>query len=283
MSIPERQLEQWSSLGAQRGSADTYASIKNALGSYSFPPSMTFSVYLQGSYPNHTNIQGDSDVDVIVETDGVFYHNVPADRKLEFGLVTPGSFTWSEFRDEVRRVLSSYYGGRTVVQGNKSIKVAGHGNRLNADVVPCTEYRVYSSPERYAKGITFFTRDGVQIINYPKLHLENGSTKNGFCGECYKPTIRVLKNARNNATNDFSSYFLECLLYNVPNNCFVGSYSQTFVNALQHLCNARDDGSLSSFVCQNERQHMFGPNEHQISIGEAERCVNALVYLWNNW
>ncbi|MYH01047.1 MAG: nucleotidyltransferase [Boseongicola sp. SB0673_bin_14] len=283
MSIPERQLEQWSSLGAQRGSADTYASIKNALGSHSFPPSMTFSVYLQGSYPNHTNIRGDSDVDIIVETDGVFYHNVPEDRKLEFGLVTPGSFIWSEFRDEVRRALSSYYGGRAVVQGNKSIKVSGYGNRLNADVVPCTEYRAYSSPGRYAKGITFFSGDGVQIINHPKLHLENGSTKNGLCSKRYKPTIRVFKNARNNATNDFPSYFLECLLYNVPNNCFVGSYSQTFVNALQHLCNARNDGSLSSFVCQNERQRVFGPNEYQISIGEAEICVDALVDLWNNW
>ena len=283
MSIPERQLEQWSGLGAQRGSADTYASIKNALESHRFPPSMTFSVYLQGSYPNHTNIRGDSDVDVIVETDGVFYHNVPTDRKREFGLGTPGSFTWSEFRDEVRRALSRYYGESAVVQGNKSIKVAGQGNRLNADVVPCNEYREYSSPGRHAKGITFFTRDRVQIINYPKLHRENGSAKNGFCGKHYKPTIRVFKNARNRATNDFPSYFLECLLYNVPNNCFVESYSQTFVNTLQHLCNARDDGSLSSFVCQNEQQHMFGPDEHQISIGEAERCVDALVDLWNNW
>ncbi len=283
MSIPERQLEKWSGLGAQKGSADTYASIETALESHSFPPSMTFSVYLQGSYPNHTNIRGDSDVDVIVETDGVFYHNVPAGREWEFGFSTPGPFIWSEFRDEVGRALSRYYGERTVVQGNKSIKVAGHGNRLNADVVPCTEYREYLSPGRHAKGITFFTRDNVQIINYPKLHLKNGSAKNKFCGEHYKPTIRVFKNARNKATNDFPSYFLECLLYNVSNNCFVGSYSQTFFNALQYLCNARDDGSFSSFLCQNEQQRMFGPDKHQISIGEAERFVNALVYLWNNW
>ena len=313
MTIPERQLENWSSLGAQKGSADTYNSIKTALESHRFPPSMRFSVYLQGSYPNHTNIRGDSDVDVVVETDSVFYHNVPADRKREFGLVIPGSFTWYEFRDEVRRALSQYYGERTVVQGNKSIKVAGYGNRLNADVVPCTEYRRYLSPGRYAQGITFFTRTGVQIINYPKSHLENGSAKNKLCGGRYKPTIRVFKNARNKAANDFPSYFLECLLYNVSrsglknrkivafaqdrrpperlsgifetasNNCFVERHSQTLVNTLQYLCNARDDGSLSSFVCQNEQQRMFGSAEHQVGIEEAERFVNALVRLWNNW
>ena len=165
MAIPERQLENWSSLGAQKGSADTYASIKTALESHSFPPSMTFNVYLQGSYPNHTNIRGDSDVDVVVETDRVFYHNVPEGREREFGFSTPGPFTWHQFRDEVRRALSRYYGERTVVQGNKSIKVAGHGNILNADVVPCTEYHEYSSPGRYATGITFFTGDNVRIIN----------------------------------------------------------------------------------------------------------------------
>ena len=74
MAITEQQLSNWSGLGAQKGSADTYNSIKTALGQYVFPAGMNYRVYLQGSYPNHTNIRGDSDVDVVVETDGVFYH-----------------------------------------------------------------------------------------------------------------------------------------------------------------------------------------------------------------
>ena len=72
MTIPEHQLEKWSTLGAQTASANTYASIKKALEAHNWPPGMDHIVYLQGSYPNYTNIRGDSDVDVVVETSNTF-------------------------------------------------------------------------------------------------------------------------------------------------------------------------------------------------------------------
>ena len=284
MGIPENQLVIWSGLGAQKGSSDTYASIKTALTAHNWPLGMmNYTVYLQGSYPNHTNIRGDSDVDVVVETGAVFYHNVPEVQRMRYGLNTPASFTWSDFRDEVKKALSDYFGSSLVTQGNKCITVAGSGNRLNADVVPCNEYRDYSSNYNYAKGITFWTRKGMQIVNYPKLHLENGSEKNQNCNNCYKPNIRVIKNARNKAGNNFPSYFLECLLYNVPNNNFSSSYSETFHGVLDCLCNARNNGSLAFFICQNRQQEMFGTTEHQTSLRSAELCIDALVDLWNNW
>ena len=72
MTIPENQLRTWSQLGAQARSQRTYQSIRNALGRHVWPPAMgSPSVYLQGSYRNHTNIAGDSDVDVVVESSGV--------------------------------------------------------------------------------------------------------------------------------------------------------------------------------------------------------------------
>ena len=76
MGIPESQLERWSSIGAQQRSAATYRSIQTALAAHDWPRYMDHDVYLQGSYPNHTNIRGDSDVDDVVETSRAFYHNV---------------------------------------------------------------------------------------------------------------------------------------------------------------------------------------------------------------
>ncbi len=281
MVIPERQLESWSQLGAQKGSADTYASIKTALGAHKWPSDMTYTVYLQGSYPNHTNIRGDSDVDIVVETDA-FCHNVPDREQHRYGW-TPGSFTWAQFRDEVKKAMSNYYGAHLVTQGNKCIKVTGPGSRLNADVVPCSEYRRYSNINQYVKGITFWTRNGIQVINYPKLHLKNGSEKNQGCNDCYKPNVRVFKNARNAAGNDFPSYFLECLLYNVPRNNFTVNYQNTFRNVLICLGKASENNSLDSFVCQNGQQKMFGVGEHQTSIQAARACISALIHLWDNW
>ena len=69
----------------------------------------------------------------------------------------------------------------------------------------------------------------------------------------YKPNIRVLKNARNSAGNTFPSYFLECLVYNVPVRFFEPRFAPTFRNVVDYLA-AADDETLGSFCCQNEQQ-----------------------------
>ena len=229
MAIPQQQLASWSRVGARQGSAVTYNSIKSALEGHQWPREMDHQVYLQGSYPNHTNIRGDSDVDVVVESANVFYHNIPEHLRTQYGLTAPGTYGWYQFRAEVKQALVNYYGAAAVTDGNKSIKVAGHGSRLNADVVPCNSYRQYDGNYRYASGMTFWTRSGVQIINFPKAHLKNGSDKNGSCGANYKPSVRVFKNARNRAGSDFPSYFLECIMYNVPDHSFCSDHGATFV------------------------------------------------------
>ena len=285
MEIPEHQLKSWSARGAQQASAETYNSIKAALAAHSWPRGMDHNVYLQGSYPNFTNIRGDSDVDIAVETSNVFYHDVPHDLRLRLGLTGGGAYGWRAFRDKVKTALTSYYGHNAVTDSRtgKCLKVSGKGNRLKADVVPCVTFKHYVGTSHTASGITFWTKTGVQIINYPKLHLENGSRKNSACGGHYKSNIRVFKNARNVVDSDFPSYFLECMLYNVPTNCFSRTHSNTFLQALQVLISAKNDGSLKNFLCQNEQQRIFGGEPHQTSLESAHSVISGLVHLWNNW
>ncbi len=241
------------------------------------------SVYLQGSYRNHTNIAGDSDVDVVVGTAGVFYSDLTeAERQLR-GL-EPGQFTWAQFRDEVYRALACYYSTGRVRQGNKCIHVGGEGDRLNADVIPCCQYRRYRGAYAdYAEGITFWTGTGIQVVNYPKLHYANGTRKNEMCKENYKRMVRVFKNARNAASSDFPSYFLECLLYNVSNHQYLGSYEVMFAGVLRDLWDAKNSGAMAHWTCQNGQQEIFGNELHQIDLDSACRCVDALVALWENW
>ena len=284
MSIPESQLKFWSNLGAQQASANTYNSIKTALKEYSWPTAMDHKVYLQGSYPNFTNIRGDSDVDIVVETTNVFYHNVPNERRTLYGLTNKGSYGWQEFRAEVKTALLAYYGHNQVVESRsgKCIKVMGKDSRLNADVVPCVTYRKYTNYSHFVSGMTFWTKHHVQIVNYPKIHLKNGSEKNSQCGENYKPTVRIFKNARNEVNSDFPSYFLECMLYNVPNNCYPGSYSDLFYKVLKFFHGAKTDGTLQNFQCQNEQQYMFGNELHQVNLSSARDLIDELIELWNH-
>ena len=244
---------------------------------------MDHKVYLQGSYRNHTNIRGDSDVDIVVETSNVFHSNLTPEEKVRLG-IDPGDYQWEEFRNQVKLALTNYYGRHTVSEGNKCLKVAGSGNRLNADVVPCMTYRNYKKTlTSYAAGITFRTKSGTWIINYPTLHYEHGALKNGACAENYRPNIRVFKNMRNRARSEFPSYFLECLLFNVPTDRFTNSHADTCREALNYLRRAQASRSLAALVCQNRQQRMFGTELHQTTLESAHMLIDSLVYLWDNW
>lgn len=169
MAIPERKLEAWSNQGAVTASADTYNSIRAALQAYEWPEGMSHEAYLQGSYANATNIRGNSDVDLVVETDSVFYSTLTDEEKARLGL-DRGRFGFREFRPHVVQALRNYYGNEKVdVTGDKSIKIAAEANRLKVDVVPAVHYKEYMDLRVIAEGITFWgQRTGIQIINFPK-------------------------------------------------------------------------------------------------------------------
>ena len=285
MSIPESQLDTWSNQGAQTSSQNTYNSIKTALANHTWPNGMNYEVYLQGSYPNKTNIYGDSDVDIVVETSSIFYDNRPLALKQQMGW-SKSKYEWADFRDEVKKALSDHYGDHKVSQGNKCIKVKGDGsNRLNADVVPCCTYQHYQGTTLIAYGITFWTLSGQQVVNYPKLHLDNGQRKNTNCSLQYKPNIRVFKNARNKAqpSNPYPSYFLECLFYNAPSSKFSYTHTATYLNCINWLSETAQNNQLDEFLCQNEVQPMFGYGLHQSNTTDARRLINDLANLWDQW
>lgn len=233
MGIPETQLETWSHQGASVTAKATADSIKNALTSYAnWPEGVKFDVYLQGSYKNDTNIRGDSDVDVVAQLNTCFYSNLSEEQKRVLKL-TSSAYHWADFRADAVNALKAYYGQGKITEGNKSARILASAGRLPADVVIGTQYREYRTGSNgdYLEGITFWTRDdNRQVINYPKAHYTNGVTKHQNSSSWYKPIVRLFKNCRGSIPGDTTpSYFLECMLYNVPNAKLGQSYGDTFV------------------------------------------------------
>jgi hypothetical protein len=245
-----------------------------------------YEVYLQGSYKNDTNIRGDSDVDIVAQLNSTFYSNLSEDEKRWLGL-SPATHGWSQFRVDVLRALRGHYGSDTVREGNKSIKLRAGSGRLAADIVVCAKYVKYAILRPVAEGMTFWTRqDNRQVINYPKIHYDNGVGKSFGTNRRYKPAVRVFKNARTHlvAHNTISeglapSYFVECLMYNVPNPNFEGSYRESFCNIVNWFVEA----DFKNLVCQNGQLPLFGQTPEQWSINNAKRLAQELVTLWNNW
>jgi hypothetical protein len=288
MGIPELQLETWSHQGAVTTAKITYESIRTALESYNQLTNISYDPYLQGSYKNDTNIRSDMDVDVVIQLNSIFYSNLTEEQKKIFKLGA-AYYTLEDFRKVVVNALVDYYDQDQISEGNKAIKVKTL--YLPADVVVCYQYRQYPpNPEResdFVEGIVFWTRnEGHQVINYPKPHYENGVRKHQNTANRYKPTVRMFKNIRNYLEEhsfilegSVPSYFLECLLYNVPDEKFDNSFPKTFCNVVNWLAEEK----LDNFVCQNEQVLLFGNTPEQWTAASAEAFIKSAINLWKDW
>jgi hypothetical protein len=101
------------------------------------------------------------------------------------------------------------------------------------------------------------------IENFPKQHSNNCTAKHQNTKGWFKPMIRILKNMRNTmigkgllADGVAPSYFIEGMLYNVPNDKFGGTYQQTWINCFNHIVTADRD----KLVCANHMHWLVRDN-----------------------
>lgn len=294
MTIAESQLDTWSHQGSVSQSAATYQTVRGVLERADAPyRSRSYAIFLQGSYANDTNIYADSDVDVVIRLDSVYYSDTSelseaeqAAYKRDF---SPAQYSWTQFRQEVIDHLSAIYGS-AVQTGKKAIFIASSGNRRDTDVLPAAEFRRYfryaSATDRsFADGICFWLPDGTRIVNYPKQHSANCTAKHQQTNSWFKPTVRILKNMRNIMTargelaeGAAPSYFIEGMLYSVPNDKFGSSYGESIVNALNwlHACD-RD-----ALVCANRLYKLLHPTSPVTWRRDAfETYLRAVIDFWN--
>lgn len=298
MSIPLDQLETWAKQGAKKTSSETYATIKSALedpnASY---PDRKFKVFLQGSYGNDTNIWAESDVDVVIRYDGAFYDDIelrPADEQAAFQAAYPikHKYVYKDFKQDVTNVLHSKFGD-SVKPGTKAIMIEASGNRRKADVIVAFQFHRYFKfksiyDESHETGMCFFLKDGTRIANYPELHSANLTTKHQNTFDKFKPVIRIFKNMRSKmiddgiiATGSAPSYYIEGLLYNVPDPEFAGNYQEIVHNILTWLYNTPD---RTEFECANRQYYLLRNGYHTCwPCADGENFINGAIKLWNEW
>lgn len=294
MGIPESQLESWSHQGAEQLSARTYASIQAALASVTSQVDVQWEIYLQGSYRNSTNIRGDSDVDVVTQLLSTFEpdttHLTDYERRSLSSAYPIATYDLVQFKADVVRALRATYGSDKISEGRKAIRVTTP--YLPADVVVARTYRQYMSfsninNQTFNEGMAFYvSQENRWIVNYPKQHYSNGVKKHDRTQSRYKSTVRMFKNARSYcddipalAPHLPPSYFLECLLYNVPDSKFSGSFQNIYQSVVAWLKIA----DLQGFTCQNEIVPLFGSNQEQWTTTEADTAIAIFSALWETW
>lgn len=300
MAIPITILESWSNQGATQTPKSLREKIEKKLtdSQSKITRKNQLEIYLQGSYRNNTNIYGNSDVDIVVQHDATFFSDVSGLDTYEMSIYksafSDATYTWQNFKNEVLETLETAFGSYNVEVGNKSIKI--DNGSYEADVVPCFEYRKYISfgeneiDRKYIPGIKFYTtNENREVVNYPKEHYSKGADKNKRVNKKYKPTIRIFKNVKKKLIekdminkDQAPSYFIENLLYNVPDEYFENINLSTRVYDIMKWLQD-NNGSFSRFLCQNEQIKLFGESQEQWNEKDALTFLTQTIKLWNEW
>ena len=277
MPIPERTLSRWSHHRAATAFTQAHLPIRAALDAYSWPSNIKYEVFLQGSYKNDTNLGGDSDVDVVVRLNQRLRPRVAElpGKKLQEDTSHQGAYRrWKSFRDHALKAMRARF-ENAAESGRKTLKIPKGKIPADADLVVTLRYR---------EGIAFYLSDeGRWVVSFPQQHHEQGQNKEEATDGRFKRTVRMFKAARNRLVekkaltkSDAPSYFVECLLYNVPDDLFVPKLAPRYEAIVDWLKTA----TLNDFKCQNDRVDLFGPGKEQWSQKKARAFVRALQELW---
>ena len=229
--------------------------IKDALNNHHRLKIKNTSIILQGSFKNNTNIRRDSDIDICIRLNDVFFGQYPKGYTMEQYGFSGADYTCSQYKNEVGEALCNKFGHDQVKRGNKAFVITSNSYRVKADVVAAFERRRYYKPPNqynnpYYSGIKFIADNGVRIINWPEQHYENGVDKNKKAGKSFKRIVRIFKNLRNEIAKNgvtsamnFPSFLIECLCWNVPNSKY---YSTQYTDIVK---------SVMIFLYENTKEY----------------------------
>ena len=244
---------------------------------YTWPSNIKYQVFLQGSYKNDTNLGGDSDVDVVVRLTSKLKPRVAGLTGQQ--LVDDASHKvahqrWKSFRDHALKAMRARF-GKAVKSGRKTLKVPKGKIPADADLVVTMGYK---------QGIAFYLSDERRwVVSFPQQHHARGLKKEKATNKRFKRTTRMFKAARNRMVEkgmlkkeDAPSYFIECLLHNVPERLLGDKLAPTYKGIVDWLKTAE----LGEFQCQNGEVALFGQGREQWTQKKVQAFVKALRGLW---
>lgn len=261
--------------------------VQDAIESWSAFDGVSYTIYTKGSYPNNTNVRADSDVDVVVECHEVFHYDYESGVIADPAVGSPYERIWipARWRSEVGKAMVHAFGSDSVdASGKIAVNISAvTGSRPSADVVPSFHYLRFLDATRRTshEGSCVFDTTGKKIVNWPAQQLENGRAKNTATGGRYKRFVRALKSAENRLAelgqiSDLPSYFMECLVWNVPNDVLTTgtSLSTGFEATLARLWTGLDGGAAEQWVEPNQLKWLF-PTGVKWSIEDGKGLVLA--------
>jgi hypothetical protein len=269
----EDKLKKWAeppSTTEQEKSDHAVSMVKKAIEADSTLAAKDVTPFPKGSFHNRTNIRSESDVDVGVRLNTLFYNVYPAGTTCyDFGF-SPATYGLDDFKKDVAKAIVSYFGEKETTVDDKAIQVHSNTVRVDADVVPHAIHRIYNTDKTYIEGVALKTSDGKIIYNYPDQDYDNGVQKNSETGRRYKALVRILKNLKcemiekgYESPSKAKSFLLASLAYNIPNYYFEEeSYVKMTEDGLEFLKERTSDiNNVKSWKEVNGIKELFGSHQ----------------------
>ncbi len=232
--------------------------------------------FLQGSYSNDTNVTQSSDVDIVVRLKNVWRadkSSLSADEIERYNKSTQTSqYKFINYNADILYCLQQHFRPQNVVNDNKCIRIKPHEKFCDADVIPAFTYKLYGSfssseNQKYTEGICFDTNEGKSIISFPKEHQQALANKSKATNGNLKETIRMFKNLKDEliakrllSEQASKSYFIENMLFNIPDNLFSGLYKDRFTSILEKLITDFNSGLVNNYSCANGVHKLIAEN-----------------------
>ena len=255
--------------------------------------------YVHGSYANQTNIFFPSSLEICVEIRQTREH-FPGRLKTASGQIDAGyfvenlpyNFTPRIFRDMLHFNLSKLVGERATLS-NKTISFEQIGRVKHAvEITPCFSFVYQNQKGKTYKGILLYDEGaGRHIASFPALHARNGAHKDMATAGNFKRAVRLFKTLYAIYLREFhlgepttaTGYFIECLLYNVPNRLYNlgrgGAFLPVFNKVLNYLlhCDKED------FDCQNHVWKLVGNAKEFWQYKHINEFLSNIIYVYKNF
>ncbi len=294
-TFSEQALDSWrkpASENEEQKISNAISMIKDAVKGHDILKDKDIEFVIQGSYGNNTNVKLDSDIDICAMLKDAFYDEYREGVTREHYGFTNGTNNYDEYRAYVIEAMQKKFGRENVKPGNKAIYIESNTYRVHADVIAAFQFRNYrnetkNNSDNFIEGIKFFSTDSSGIVNYPKVHVKNGITKNDNTQRRFKRTVRLYKRIRNKMIEDgkpvsgnIRSFLIEGLLWNVPDSIY--NNANTWNEILKKTILSLYDSTKTVEGCKN-----WGEVSEHFYLFHSGRKWNRddtnafLVQMWN--
>ncbi|MFA5792200.1 MAG: nucleotidyltransferase [Candidatus Paceibacterota bacterium] len=294
MSIYEEQLSRWAKAPSETEEGKCQVVVERVTNAINAEFGNKVRIFLQGSYKNRTNVRLDSDVDIVVCYQDVYFHSdafISDEEKKTFQtLRTPSDYHFSVFRSKIESILINEFSSNELEIKEKCIKIKGNTYRVNADVVPAFVHRRLRTGypnDSHTEGIEFRTSTDNIVISFPEQHYDNGVQKNKDTSQMYKPIVRILKNIRNELIDngqitlkEMPSFVIECLVWNVlPHTHFLhNTYRDATKAVITQIWNDMRDKEKADKYAEVSDLHWLFHSDNNITPQQAE---SFMLKAWN--